>query len=352
MTTPSARRTRPPSASDASLTSREVAKLAGVSQSTVSRVINDVPGVTAATRDRVRAVVEEHGYRPNAAARSLITRRTQTVGVLTSDITNFYYPALLDQFERSLRERGYRLVLVATEVDAVEDGDAVRMLMEHGVDGVVFASPQIDSPAVADLAGRNFPVVLVNRYVDDVDVDRVVAANVAGAQAAVEHLIELGHRRIGYVAGLELSTTDRDRRQGYDVALRAAKLPHGAHLVARGDFGFASGEPALGELLDRDDPPTAVLCSNDMMAFGALHGALARGLSVPREISIVGFDDVAIASARFVDLTTVRQPIGEMASRAVDLLLKRIEEPERPTVQVEAPVTLIVRGTTGPPARR
>jgi LacI family transcriptional regulator len=331
-------------------TSWDIAKAAGVSQSTVSRVLNGDPRVARQTRERVAGVIERLGYTPNGVARGLATRRTNLVGVVVSDVTNPFYPELLEAIEDQLTEHGLKMIL-SNAGDRPEDS-YMRVLEEHRVDGIVFTAAKADSEAVRMLARRRFPIVVANRCVDGVECDSVTGDNDAGARTAAQHLLDLGHRRIGVLSGHPDASTSRDRLAGFVNALASAGADIDPDLVRVGWYSYEVAYREAVELLTLDAPPTAIFCLNDLMAFAALNAAGALGRDVPRELSVVGFDDIRMASWERFQLTTVRQPLAEMARTSADLVAQRIQSPDAPYQRLVFPSLLVRRRTTAPAPRR
>lgn len=317
----------------------------------MSRVLNDDPRVADATRRRVRAVIERHGYEPNAIARGLATRRSQLVGVVVSDITNPFYPELLEAIGQHLGGRGLKMILVNAWQQ--QEADVAKLLLGHRVDGIIFTSALLDSTLVHDLVRRRFPLVLANRYVDEVSCDTVLGDNAQGAEQAARHLLDLGHRRIAVIDGHSRSSTSRDRLRAFRSALDSRGVSVPEELVAAGEFRFELSYAATLALLRLPDPPTAIFCVNDLMALGALSAAKHVRVAVPEQLSILGFDDIPMASWDVFRLTTVRQPIPEMASAAVDLLAGRVIDVDRTPRTLVFASSLVERATTAyPPARR
>jgi len=331
-------------------TSWDIAKAAGVSQTTVSRVLNGDPRVASHTRRRVADVIERLGYTPNGVARGLVTRRTQLVGVVVSDVRNPFYPELLEAIEHQLTEHGLKMIL-SNAGERPEDS-YMRVLEEHRVDGIVFTAATMDSEAVRTLARRRFPIVVANRSVDGVECDSVTGDNEGGARAAAQHLLDLGHRRIGVLAGHPEASTSRDRLAGFASGLQEAGAELDSDLVRVGWYSYEFAYREAVELLTIDSPPTAIFCLNDLMAFAALNAASSLGRDVPGELSIVGFDDIRMASWERFQLTTVRQPLAEMARTSADLVAQRIESSHAPYQQLVFPSLLVRRRTTAAPPRK
>jgi LacI family transcriptional regulator, galactose operon repressor len=340
---------KPMSASVKKTTSHDIAREAGVSQSTVSRTLRRDPRVDPMTAQRVLEVAERLGYAPNASARSLVTRRTRTVAVVVADITNPFYPQLVEALHEQLGRAGYTMVLFNERTDVRGDGGLDRMLYGGGADGAIFVSVTIGG-GIADLIEASpVPTVLLNRDADGPVVDRVMADHIGGAAQVGKLLLSLGHRRIAYIGGPANTSTNRDRKAGLSETLAAAGHPLNERLLRGGEFTHQCGFQWATELLSFEDPPTAIFCANDVVAFGAIDAARRLQIEVPRRLSIVGFDDIPMAGWESFSLTTVRQPLADMARQAARILIDRIEggndaEPNR----VVFPTHLVQRTTTGP----
>lgn len=331
---------------DRPATSHDVAALAGVSQPTVSRALRGDPRVTDATQRRVTDAATKLGYIPSERGRSLSTRRTGQVGVVVDDLSNPFYLQLLDALHRELGESGVRMLVFTSQADGQE---SVERLMDGSVDGVVLTTTLIGSPLPLELQRRRFPFVLLNREVDGIAADTCVADNAAGARAVAAMLGELGHRSIGAILGPAETTTGRDREAGF----RAELAEHGLRLagddVRRGTFSFETGYRGLADLLEAPEPPTAVFCANDVVAMGALNAARSRAIEIPRDLTLIGFDDIEMAAWELFRLTTVRQEIERMARAAATLLVRRIATPAAAPERIVLPAELMLRGTHGPP---
>ena len=329
------------------ITSRDIAREAGVSQPTVSRALRGDPRVAPGTAAVIEATARRLGYVPDAAGRTLSTRRTATVAIVVADITNPFYPELVEALHEELGRAGYRSVLLNERTDA---GDGLGPLLRGGlVDGAIVATATNDDRTRALLAGERAPIVQLVREVDGAARDAVVAENRGGAALAAELLVALGHRRIGQIAGPPDASTTRERDAGLADGLDRLGAPADPALRRVGDYAHQAGHQGCLELLDLPERPTAIFCGNDVIALGALDAARRRRVRVPEELSIVGFDDISLAGWESFRLTTVRQPLSDMAHEAARRLVWRIEqadgEPGRRTV---FPTELIQRGTTGP----
>lgn len=306
-------------------TSWTVARAAGVSQSTVSRALRGDRRVREETRRRVDEVAQRLGYVPNSLASSLVSQSTRTVGVIVSDLTNPFFPSLLTPVYDELQLQGYRVVLFIDRTDVPTGRQALQRLLDRSVDGVLVTTGTLGSSLATELQRRGLPMVLLNRYIDDLDVDRVVSDNHAGAMTGGRHLLELGHRRIATIRGPVNTSTSRDRLAGLQQAMDEAGHALDPELVRVGTYTHQSGYQFTRELLQLDEPPTAIACGNDVIAFGAFDAALSLGVRVPQDLSILGFDDIPMAAWEVFQLTTLRQPMGEMARAAVQMLAERIE---------------------------
>ena len=334
------------------VTSYDVAREAGVNQSTVSLALRGDPRVAEQTRARIVEVAQRLGYVPNTLARNLRAARTHTVGAVVEDVANPFYAELLKALYAEFAKKGYRIILFEESPDLGSGKELVSLLVGKALDGAIFTTGTLKAPAVEMLAERNLPLVLLNRYVDGIDTDMVTSDNVGGGHQAARHLVELGHHRIGLITGPENTSTSRDRELGLRTGLQKDKLSLPEDLRRVGSYSHESGYQLCRELLEQENPPTAIFCTNDVIAQGAFNAAIRAGVEVPQELSIVGFDDLEMAGWEAFQLTTVGQPIQEMAESAVRILIDRIEHkytgPSRSEV---LPTNLIERNTTAPPAQ-
>jgi LacI family transcriptional regulator, galactose operon repressor len=326
-------------------TTRDVAREAGVSQSTVSRALNGDPRVAPETRALIQAAAKRLSYLPNTAARSLITKRTDTIGILIGEITNPFYPQLVDVLHDEFTLSGFRTVLLNERADAGRADELFPQLQGRFVDGIVIANAMLGATFVDDFDRQGIPVVLLNRDVDDAHVDRVVSDNVGGGEVAAQTLVELGHRRIGLIGGPANASTARDRALGFERGLARAGLEVAARRV--GEFTHQSGYQWCLDLLREPSPPTAIFAANDVIAFGVLDAAKRMGVRVPEDLSVIGYDDIEMAGWELFGLTTVRQPLAQMAKAAARMLIERIEgRVVREPARLVFPANLVRRQTT------
>jgi len=326
-------------------TIRDVAQRAGVSVATVSHVINGTRKVAPETAARVRRAMEELDYHPNAVARSLRTRKTQAIGVVVSDITNPFFATLVRGAEDAAIEAGYSLIVCNSDETPEKEDLYVRLLWRRRMDGLLIA-PVRDgaSSAVQELARRQMPFVFIDRKAKGVEADAVLSDNVGGAYLATQHLIERGHKRIGIVLGIPGATTTEERLAGYRRALEEAGVPLAEDLVVWGGYRVAGGRRATAKLLSLSDPPTAIFSTNNLMTVGVLKELFHRKVRIPKDVAVVGFDDLEWAEMANPPLTTVAQQPYEIGHRALALLLEQLSrECESPAREVRIPVVLKLR---------
>jgi LacI family transcriptional regulator len=325
----------------------DVADAAGVSISTVSRVVRQHADVKQETREKILGVIETLGYRPSPVARALVAGRSRTVGLLVSDIANPFYPELAKAIEHEARKFGYVLVICNTEDNVREAKRYVQRLLGQGIDGIIHASVGNDEDSVLSLVGSNTPVVFTNRRPRSPSCHFVVADNRAGAIVLTQHLLEHGHRRIGFVGGPAYASNAQDRLDGFKTAM--AKRLDAEALIHLGEFSPQTGLEGVRRWIDEGRLPTAIIGVNDSVALGTLEGLLDAGRSVPGDVALAGFDDIEMASSRLVGLTTVAQHIDRMGHRAMHILRRLLESrPPRPIQEIIQP-TLVIRRTTGAP---
>ncbi|VWB10884.1 LacI family transcriptional regulator [Burkholderia aenigmatica] len=324
-------------------TSQDVARLAGVSQSTVSRALAEHASVSEETRSKVRDAAAALGYRPNVLARSLITQRSGLIAIVVASMDNPFYWEVLGLFSQALQASGQQLLLFT--IGPHENFDSViRKVLQYRVDGVIVVAAALSSQAIAECRDANLPVVLFNRYVDGSNLNAVVCDNVEGGRAVATLLANTGHRTFGFISGVEDTSTNRDRLDGFRQQLRALDLPMPA--VEHGDYTYEGGREAVKRLVLQGERPDAIFCANDIMAIGALDGLrLDLGLRVPEDISLIGFDDIPMASWSGVELTTVRQQRARMVEASLQILRQNLVSPGMDPVFHLEPGRLILRRT-------
>jgi LacI family transcriptional regulator len=324
----------------------EVARAAGVSASTVSRIINGTANVSAVKRENVLRIMSELNYHPNVLARGLASGRTFGIGVLTQDISSPFYGSTLRGIESALLGTGYHPLFISGHWHLQEELEAIDFLLSRQVDAVIVLGGGVPESRLQEVA-RQLPVVMLGRSVPGLEAQCLRLDNVAGGYEATRHLTELGHRHIAHVAGDPGHRDAQDRLAGYTAALKAAKLPFDPQLVLTGDFHEASGFGAVTRLVESRARFSAVFAANDQMAYGARLALHRQGLRVPKDVSLVGFDDLPGSLYTTPPLTTVQQPVEDMGRAAAQSVLRllRGEQVDMPSMQVR----LIVRESTGQP---
>jgi len=330
------------------VTSFDVARLAGVSQPTVSRALRNLPGASPATRARVLAAAEELSYIPSDSGRVLSTRTTRRIAVVSEELTNPYYPELVEPIRRHLEQHDLRTVLI-THTERGQVGS--DLLADGSYDGAILTTTLRGSPLPHDLTRRGVPHVLVNRVLDVAECPSCGIDNVGGAELVVELLADLGHREVASLQGPTFTSTGRERGQALRRALRSRGIPLPRSRIRRIGFDHDAGMTAALDLLDRPDPPTAVVCGNDVIALGALSAARLRGIEVPHGLTVIGFDDIAAASWPFVGLTTIHVDLERLARIAVECLLAEMNGTSSGAAIHRVPVRLVRRSTHARPPR-
>jgi LacI family transcriptional regulator len=338
-------------------TIRELARLSGVSIGTVSRALNGYVDVRPETRERIMRLAEELDYTPSASARSLVTQRSHVLGVFLDtgeghpDLQHPFFHEVLAGVKQAAGAEGFDLLIFASEQPGGGYGHHtyVKRCRHHNVGGVVIMGVEHDEEEVRRLCASTIPCVGVDVELRGRATACVMSDNAGGGELAVRHLAEQGHRRIATIHGPVETRPGLDRLRGYRQGLEAAGLPFRGEYVLAGDFYVESGERMAERLLALPEPPTAIVAASDLMAVGALRAAAARGLRVPDDLSVVGFDDIMVAAHLQPGLTTLRQDKTGLGGAAARALLDRIAGAAEPPPVVTLPVELVVRGTTRPP---
>jgi LacI family transcriptional regulator len=330
-------------------TIRQIADLAGVSIATVSRVLNGRGDVSDETRDLVSRIIRENGYTANRSARGLSAGRTGLVGILVPLVYPAYFSSILAGAAEALSERNLQIVLSPT--GGQHDREVSVLDKLHGLtDGALIILPEESNEELERLLDSGYRFVVLDPLIPlDERIPSVSAAHMSGADQAMRHLLELGHTRIAQIAGPSGWLATLDRRRGYRAALAAAGIAPDRSLEVEAMPEIPAGREATEHLLDLPEPPTAIFAFNDNIAIGAIQAARARGLRVPADLSIVGFDDVEHATIVTPELTTVRQPLAEMGRTAVSLLIRLLERQRFETLHIELATRLVVRDSTAPP---
>jgi DNA-binding LacI/PurR family transcriptional regulator len=327
---------------------KDIARLAGVSHSTVSRALRNSPLVNPKTTGEIQEIARKLSYQPSAVARGLVTRKTRTIGVVVTTIADPFVSEVVTGIELAANDSSYSVFLADSNADPAREKNVVHSFAERRVDGIVVTSSRVGALYTPLLSQMMVPIVLINNQHHGQFVHSVMIDNVQGSREATAHLIGLGHRRIAYIGDRFGHQSDTERSEGYSQALAAAGLTFVPELVVHGDSKPEEGILAMDRLLALPEPPTAVFCYNDMTALGVLRSAHSHRLRVPWDISVVGFDDLFIASYTQPQLTTVRQPMQRMGRMAMESLL-RLMEGHPSGAGITVPAELIVRESTAPP---
>lgn len=331
---------------DRRVTSLQVAQLAGVSQSAVSRVFSGA-SASPATAEKVRKAAAQLGYRPNVLARAMITGKSRIIGLVVAYLDNQFYPEALERLSNALQAQGYHILIftVPNSSDGIET--IVQDLLDYQVDGIIAASVSMSSALTALCAQAGIPVVLFNRGLPGSGLSAVTSANVKGGRMATQALIDAGHNRIAHIAGWEGSLTGRDRQQGFEEAMAEADLIPFA--VIDGMYKRDIAAATARQLMSGKTRPDAIFVGNDHMAFAVIDEIRRLGLSIPGDVSIIGYDDVPLASWAAYDLTTVRQPVNRMVEATIQTLMSAIDGQDTYTQTIEIEGPLIQRGSSRPP---
>jgi DNA-binding LacI/PurR family transcriptional regulator len=314
---------------------KDIARMAGVSHSTVSRALRHSPLISRETAEKIQGLARDSGYRASAVARGLVARRTETIGVVVTTIADPFVGEVVGGIEEAANQHGYSVFLAGSNADPEREKKVVQGFAERRVDGILVTSSRVGALYVPMLSEMKVPIVLINNQHPGEWVHAVMIENEKASAEATRHLISLGHRRIGYLGDAYGHQSDAERFAGYREALARARIPF---------------HPELAALLDLPQPPTAVFCYNDMSALGALKCAQSRGRSVPQDLSLVGFDDLFFAAYARPALTTVRQPRWRMGRLAMESLLRLMSGQDSANM-IHVPAELIVRESTAPPRK-
>jgi DNA-binding LacI/PurR family transcriptional regulator len=330
---------------------RNVAASAKVSIATVSRTINMVPSVDPALAARVWKAIEELNYFPNTQARALVSGKSRLFGLIVSDITNPFFPELIQGFEQVAVEHGYEILIGSTNYEPKKVEHCIRRMLERKVDGVAIMTFGIEEPLLDQLASRDIPMIFIDVGSNHPRSSVLSIDYRHGIQQAVQHLATLGHRDIGFISGPLRLHSAQARRDSFLASMKELGIKPQARWMLEGDHTLAGGRDVMQQLLRAKQRPTALMCSNDMTAFGVLHALFGEGLRAPEDLSVIGFDDVNIAEYMLPPLTTIRMSCIDLARAAVDALVAHLDDSGTLKAQkrMEISTELVTRRTTGPP---
>lgn len=325
----------------------DVAKLSGLSKTTVSRVINNHPYVSKEKKDKVLQAMAELGYTPNPSARRLRGQLTTTIGVIVPRIVNPFFAYLVNAIEQEAYNIGYQVLISQSNEDKEKEWAFLNLLKTKQVDGVIMTSIENDWDAIQPFAAYG-PIVLCNEYVNDAAVPMIRLDQYKGAYAGIKHLIERGHRKIAYCTGglFDEQGKDKDRNQGYQKALKEAGITVNPKWIFLNQHSIEDGKRIIRKILEMDDRPTAIFTGSDEIAGGMMMEAKEQGLTIPDDLAIMGFDDQPLAEMLDPQLTTIRQPVNQMGKKAVEVIVEMLHHPEVEVKQYELPIELVVRKST------
>ncbi|QJD87270.1 LacI family DNA-binding transcriptional regulator [Cohnella herbarum] len=325
----------------------DIAKEANVSIATVSKVINQNGRISDKTRKRVSDIMKRLNYQPSMVASALTKKRTYTIGLLIPDLANPFFAEIARSVEDRAHELGFNLVICNTDNDSVKEESYTVLLKQKGVDGIILATGAHNNAILKKLLHQKQVIAVIARDMPSLAVDTVLVDDFLGGYLAANHLIELGHRSIAVITEKFEVMSSRERVRGYRQAIEEAGLLFEEKWVRVSSFQVQDGKATAGLLLDEDNPPTAIFACNDLLAIGAIQAARERGLSVPRDLSVVGFDNTILATIIDPPLTTIAQPIQELGKQIVDLISQEINEKKTSKQRLVLLPELVVRGSTG-----
>lgn len=331
---------------------KDIAREAGVSTATVSHVINKTKYVSDETRERVEKAIKKFDYHPNAHAQSLALGRSKIIGLLVSDISNPFFPEIIKSIEGAVFASGYSLILLNTNYETDRALEYIQRLIQMKVAGIILMTAEFDQSFIKEARRKRTSIVFHDLGVVDEKMSNVILDYAVGIDEAVQHLVSLGHKRIAHIAGSHELHSAVVRQQAFIDSIKRHLPSLSKPKIYEGDFRFEGGRLAASKMLAEKNVPTAVVVANDLMALGAMQELKAAGFHVPRDMSIVGFDDISFASLSEPALTTVCSPRVEIGRRAVEALLLTIERPHQQGVEVRIPTYLIKRDSTAPPRSR
>jgi LacI family transcriptional regulator len=328
-------------------TINDVAKIAGVSKATVSRVLNGSKPVSEDIRNKVMKVVQETNYKPSSLARSLVSKKTNIFGIIIPDVSNPFFSELVKGVQMTANENGYNILLCNTYDEFDKEMEYLNILDDKEVDGIIFLTSKIEEKHKEFFSSYKNPTVTVSRRFEDMPISSVDIDNFSAAYEVMNYLINLNHKKIAMIRGpLYDKSTGYDRYKGYEKALEDSNINLDENLVVEGKFKVKDGYNAMSKLLTLKELPTAVFCACDEMAIGAIKCIYESGFKVPEDISVVGFDDIPIASMFIPSVTTVRQPVFDFGEKAVDILLRQIKSGVHEEENIVLPTKIIIRKST------
>jgi LacI family transcriptional regulator len=330
---------------------RQVAAKAKVSVATISRTINRSELVDAKTAEKVWRVIRQLKYYPNGQARALVLGKSRMFGLIISDISNPFFPELVKSFDDAAMQHNYEVLVANTDYKSERMGIAVRRMIERKVDGVAIMTSELDRDLLTELYRRRLPLVFLDLGNVQPLVSRVVVDYRKGIAEAIRHLVSLGHQRIAFISGPLVLKSARTRRTAFLGCMRESGIPAGHQMEYEGNHRVDGGDVAMRSMLSQPNRPTAVLASNDLMAIGAMRAITAMGLEVPRDISVIGFDDIEFSQYIRPRLTTIRLSREDLGRKAFDALYRTAEGLAKRGQEIHMGTTLVLRETTGPPAR-
>lgn len=331
---------------------KDIAKEAGVSTATVSHVINNTKFVSDETREKVQKAIKKFDYHPNTHAQSLALGKSKMIGLLVSDIANPFFPEIIKSVESAVFSNGYSLILLNTDYDTKRAVEYVHRLIQMRVAGIILMNSEFDQSFVKEAKLRRTSIVFHDQHIVDEKMSTIILDYDVGISEAVQHLVSLGHTDIAHIAGSHEIYSAVIRENAFKAAVKKFVRSAGKPRIFEGDFRFEGGRHAARRILAEKKRPTGVVVANDMMALGAMQEFKAAGLSIPGDISIIGFDDISFASLSEPPLTTVCSPRVEIGRRAVEALLLTVDRPHQLGVEIKIPTYLITRGSTAPPRQK
>ena len=328
---------------------KDIARRAGVAPSTVSRALAGSTRVSAATRDRIKAIAADLNYTPSAAARSLVTGASRTLGIIVPGLSDPYIAAVMEGIEGASAAASYQHVIANTDGDPAREIQAVQMLLGYNLDGLIILSSRAGKAYIGILPTLDIPVVFVNSTQIGDSVLSVATDNEHGGWSGTKHLLDLGHKRIAYLGGPSLGRSQQARAAGYRRAIQEARITFDPNLMLPGDGSIQAGQNALNAILSQPERtrPTAVCCYNDLCALGLLHQAHRQGLQIPESLSVIGFDNIPIAAISAPPLTTIEQRTSELGQLAANSIFASLQE--EPVADIRLRGELILRASTCPP---